>query len=1066
MITKSYIEVINSNKLTKITSLSKELFLKIESDNKDNIFTRYKWKTSNLRVNKTKLEILKNNLLIKTKQESSPFYLIYNSDIHNFKKLDFGQGIIISSMSSLDIALHTIKNKDKNSPKTTLLVMEYDVTLQRTNTLRFSANMIHTYIPSKNTKKIVLCIEIKGQGKVLISGMTLRPEVKNDLQSDIVLMKPSLNTKNNTSTFENLKTYFDTLDEERNDCLSQVYLWKRRALAWEKKAKITPDTNILNDIGNQALLRLAQNLPKSNGCYYFQKLPYKIGIITDIYMFNYYKDTFQEVYYLSPDNYESILDTHDLDIILYVTGWKGINNEEWRGIKFREKPATALRNILKYGKEKKSKLIFQSIEDPSNFEYFLPVAEKFDYIFTSDSDMIPKYKNHLGHNNVFYGEYGFNPILNNPIASQREFIDAAFFAGSYPRRYKERCEDMEIIFDSILKSEGNLVIADRNYGAEDKEIQFPEKYKNHIIPPIEHEVLQNMHKVFRFNLNFNSIKNSPTMCAMRVYELQAQGTILISNYSKSIFNKFPNIRIIPTHENMSFDLSKEDILYEYNLRIANIRKVMDNKTSFDIASSMLDVIGLKKTLPSNKIIAVFFENADSQIEKCFTSQSYHHKVLLDLSKIQTEEEWQTIKKDKNINYFTWFNPDNEYQTHYLSDMINGFKYTNAAYITKNSYFDSNCHHDSLEHEFTDFILGKDKTIFRTDKFSPFEFKNNKLEQRVENLYNGYSIDPFELNYSKYLENLYSEKIQNPILSVIIPVYNNGEFLQYKCLPSLRKNNLWKQFEILLIDDGSTDDKTQNICSILERENKNIKTYLYPKGGSGSASRPRNKGISIASAKLITFLDPDNEISPGGYDTLLDIYKEANTQENSVSFVSGYNVKVGSTVKTIAKHTSKRISIINDFYKSYFKKGKFPTIATQAAIIEKEVFIDNPNLRFIEKAAGQDTIFGWELLLSISKGAFTSDAFLIYYADREDSVTNIVDKNYFEKKLILEKEQVKMLKKYDLFSLYNEQHFDRFMNNWYLHKLQYVKPEDHDASLKILEEICKIYNKNIQDYKKD
>lgn len=254
----------------------------------------------------------------------------------------------------------------------------------------------------------------------------------------------------------------------------------------------------------ERLLEEAHAIPDSSGSEYFIKHDFRVGVIGDVYMYNFYKDVFTTVYYLSPDNYQNIL-KKGLDIVIYTTCWKGIDNEEWRGIKFREKPKKALNEIIKYAQQHKIKTVFQTIEDPSNFEYFLPVAEKFDYILTTDIDCIERYKEALGHDRVYFGEYGVNPQLNNPIGSRRKIRNAAFFAGSYPKRYKERCDDMEIIFDSIIDSGGELLIADRNFGVDSEDLVYPERFRSSVLPPVQHTVLQKLHKLFRYNLNFNSI---------------------------------------------------------------------------------------------------------------------------------------------------------------------------------------------------------------------------------------------------------------------------------------------------------------------------------------------------------------------------------------------------------------------------------------------------------------------------------------------------------------------------------------------------------------------------------
>src|SRR5699024_3776121 len=179
--------------------------------------------------------------------------------------------------------------------------------------------------------------------------------------------------------------------------------------------------------------------------------------------YNFYKDSCRDVHYLSPSNFKSTLSEAELDAISYVTCWKGLTNEEWRGIKFRDEPVRALESIIAQAQDRGIPTIFQSIEDPSNFDYFLPIARKFDHIFTSDVECIDNYRLELGHDKVYYGEYGANPAVNNPIGSFRHDIPRVLFSGSYPERYPERTRDMGTIFSSIPDHANNLTIIDRNF---------------------------------------------------------------------------------------------------------------------------------------------------------------------------------------------------------------------------------------------------------------------------------------------------------------------------------------------------------------------------------------------------------------------------------------------------------------------------------------------------------------------------------------------------------------------------------------------------------------------------
>jgi glycosyltransferase involved in cell wall biosynthesis len=806
------------------------------------------------------------------------------------------------------------------------------------------------------------------------------------------------------------------------------------------------------------ILSEAAEIPDSNGSEYFTKHDFRVGVIGDVYMYNFYKDVFATVHYLSPDNYIEVLEK-GIDLVIYTTCWKGVNNEEWRGVKFREKPKKALNAILDHAKENNIKTVFQTIEDPSNFDYFLPVAKKFDYILTTDTDCIERYKKELGHNRVFFGEYGVNPQFNNPIGCRRNIRNAAFFAGSYPTRYKERCEDMEIVFDSIIDAGGELLIADRNFGDKSEDLAYPARFQSSVLPPVQHALLQKLHKLFRYNLNFNSIKQSPTMCAMRVYELQAQGNGLISNYANSVFNRFPGIRIVPFKQDMSFDFGRDETWEEYRINVSNIREVLDSKTSYQVVSKLLENIGLRSMAKKNTTIAVICVEKTAAVLQSFEAQVYPHKILIEESELVN---WEKIKKQHNVGYFCWFSSANSYEKYYLNDLLNGFKYTDCFYITKNAFFDAMGRYVvGKEHEYTDLCSGKALTLFSAQHLEPAQLSPYSEQQSFSHE-NGYSIDPFEVNFISYMKQ-HARQVTDYQLSVIVPVYNNGRFLISKCMPSLQRNKLWEKMEILLVDDGSTDQETLRTLDYLNEIYPNVRVKFNHDGGSGSASRPRNQGIDIATAPLITFLDPDNEIAPGAYDLLTGLYSEANQlSDEPVEFISGFHVKVGEDVRTIGKHTPNRLSIINNFKKAYFDRGRFPVIATQSAVIFKD-YLDSNNIRFVERSAGQDTLFGWELIARAKCGGFNGDAYIIYYSDRNDSITNKIDKSYFEKKLILEIKQKEFLEENGIIGTYLEKHFSNFMNNWYLKKLENVVECDRNASVEILKEICELYGESLENY---
>ena len=112
--------------------------------------------------------------------------------------------------------------------------------------------------------------------------------------------------------------------------------------------------------------------------------------------------------------------------------------------------------------------------------------------------------------------------------------------------------------------------------------------------------------------------------------------------------------------------------------------------------------------------------------------------------------------------------------------------------------------------------------------------------------------------------------QNCLISVIVPVYNILDCLE-RCVNSIC-GQTWKNLEILLVDDGSTDG-TGKLCDLLAEKDDRIRVFHKPNGGSSSA---RNLGISMAQGEWIGFVDSDDWIEPQMYERLYEAATAAGT----------------------------------------------------------------------------------------------------------------------------------------------------------------------------------------------
>lgn len=110
------------------------------------------------------------------------------------------------------------------------------------------------------------------------------------------------------------------------------------------------------------------------------------------------------------------------------------------------------------------------------------------------------------------------------------------------------------------------------------------------------------------------------------------------------------------------------------------------------------------------------------------------------------------------------------------------------------------------------------------------------------------------------------------ISVIVPVYNIEPEYLHRCIKSIL-NQSFKNFELILVDDGSTDGSC-DIINCYEKEDDRVKAIHKLNGGSSSA---RNKGIESSKGEYLSFIDSDDYIEPWYLERLIAPVEKAKEQ---------------------------------------------------------------------------------------------------------------------------------------------------------------------------------------------
>ena len=105
--------------------------------------------------------------------------------------------------------------------------------------------------------------------------------------------------------------------------------------------------------------------------------------------------------------------------------------------------------------------------------------------------------------------------------------------------------------------------------------------------------------------------------------------------------------------------------------------------------------------------------------------------------------------------------------------------------------------------------------------------------------------------------------KNALISIIVPIYNVDSYLR-KCFDSIISQT-YSDFELILVDDGSTDDSPK-ICDEYARKDDRIIVIHKKNGGVSSA---RNAGLNVAKGEYIGFIDPDDYIVSEMYECMVN-----------------------------------------------------------------------------------------------------------------------------------------------------------------------------------------------------
>lgn len=226
---------------------------------------------------------------------------------------------------------------------------------------------------------------------------------------------------------------------------------------------------------------------------------------------------------------------------------------------------------------------------------------------------------------------------------------------------------------------------------------------------------------------------------------------------------------------------------------------------------------------------------------------------------------------------------------------------------------------------------------------------------------------------------------NPLISVIVPVYNVEKYLD-RCIDSI-VNQTYKNLEIILVNDGSPDNSGA-ICDEWAKADSRIKIIYKENGGLSDA---RNAGTDCASGEYITYVDSDDYILPEYIEYLYNNLIKTHADVSCCCFQKVYSEDKTTTFET--EVTSEDIQIISGreaCFKLFDNFSGVHYVITPCKLYPKHIV---KKYKFPKGMLHEDEATTYKIFFDSEKICFGSKKLYAYFQNDSGITHNKTEKNY-------------------------------------------------------------------------
>ena len=497
---------------------------------------------------------------------------------------------------------------------------------------------------------------------------------------------------------------------------------------------------------------------------------------------------------VTPENWSDVARAGS-DLLLVESAWRG-KDDVWLGqLAKLEGPSEVFKAMVQGFKEQGIPTVFWNKEDPPNYDLYVKAASCFDVVLTVAEESIPDYIEDLGHDRIAMLPFSVQPAIHNPTAPDDRIGGVSFAGTYYAKKHPQRVDQVEAVLDPARKFP--LTIYSRVASAGN--YQWPDRFTEFVKGTLEYKDVLTAYKMHDVFVNVNSVVDSESMCARRVFELAASGTPVVSGTSPAITRFFDDI-VFQAGDAKAAENAFRALLQSEELRkrtaLRGVREVMRHHTASHRVTQMLKALGIadtwEETLPP--VSLVLPTNRPGQVDyviDMISDQTYPNLQLV-IAAHGFELSAQNLKRkagsttldsvevvevgaDQTLGdvinhgferaegeYIGKIDDDNFYGPEFTWDLMDCFKFTDASIVGKWTHFTYVEGMNALvlrfpgsEYRYVDLVAGSamivDREVFEAVKFpSQPVGEDTKFLRDAKRAGAGiYSGDRFNYVYMRY-----------------------------------------------------------------------------------------------------------------------------------------------------------------------------------------------------------------------------------------------------------------------------------------------------------------------------